>query len=67
MTTGPEDDLARIADLLGLRVSPADLEQEAPQIRVLLADQDKLLALPLDDRAPAFTPWLSPGPASARK
>jgi hypothetical protein len=65
MTTGPGDDLARMADLLGLRVPPADLEREAPQIRALLADQDALLALPLDDWEPAFTPWFSYGRLSA--
>jgi hypothetical protein len=65
MTTGPADDLARIADLLGLQVSPADLAREAPQIRALLADQDKLRALPLEDRAPAFTPRLFSAPAGS--
>lgn len=58
MTTGPGDDLARMAALLGLRVPPQDLEREAPQIRALLADQNTLLALPIDDLAPALTPWL---------
>lgn len=58
MTTGPVDDLGRMAALLGLRVPPQDLEREAPQIRALLADQDTLLVLPIDDLAPALTPWL---------
>jgi len=49
-----------MAGLLGLRVTRRDLEREAPHIRALLADQDKLLALPIDDRDPAFTPWLFP-------
>jgi len=64
MATGPGDDLARMALLLGLRVPLDDLEQEAPQIRALLADQDKLQALPLDDREPAFIPWLPIGPSA---
>ena len=54
------DDLARMAGLLGLRVTRKDLEREAPHIQALLADQEKLLALPIDDRDPAFTPWLFP-------
>ncbi len=58
MATGPVDDLARVAALLGLRVPPQDLEREAPQIRALLLDQDALSALPIDDLAPALTPWL---------
>ena len=65
MGTGPGDDLARMADLLGLRVPSPDLEQEAPQIRALLGDQDTLRALPLDDLAPALIPWLVPGGADA--
>jgi hypothetical protein len=62
MATGPGDDLARMARLLGLRVPPPELEQDASHIRTLLADQEKLLALPLDDREPAFIPWLPKGP-----
>ncbi len=65
MTMGPGDDVVRMARLLGLRVPLLDLEHEASQIRTLLADQDKLLALPIDDREPAFTPWLPPGRAGA--
>lgn len=67
MTAGPGDDLARMADLLGLRVPPADLEQEAPQIRTLLADQETLRTLPLDDQAPALIPWLVSGATDARE
>jgi hypothetical protein len=58
MTTGPVDDLARMAALLGLRMPPQDLEREAPSIRALLADQETLSALPIDDLPPALTPWL---------
>jgi hypothetical protein len=61
MCTGSGDDLARMADLLGLRVPSPDLDREAPQIRALLAEQDALRALPLDDQAPAFTPRLASG------
>jgi hypothetical protein len=50
-----------MADLLGLRVPSPDLDREAPQIRALLAEQDALRALPLDDQAPAFTPRLASG------
>ncbi len=64
MATEPGDDLVRMARLLGLRVSPPEIEQEASHIRTLLADQDKLQALPLDDREPAFIPWLPIGPSA---
>jgi hypothetical protein len=64
MATRPGDDLACMARLLGLRVPPPELEQEATHIRTLLADQEKLRALPLDDREPAFIPWLPLDPSA---
>ncbi len=67
MTAGPGDDLVRMADFLDLRVPRADLDRDASQIRALLADQDTLLALPLDDQEPAFTPRLGPGRPGAEE
>ena len=58
---GIVDDLARMAELLGVRVRRADLEQDAPQIQALLADQETLLALPIDGREPAWGPALPRG------
>lgn len=65
MGTGPGHDLALMAELLGLRVPSQELDREAPQIRALLAEQDALRALPLDDQPPAFTPRLSSGDPDA--
>jgi len=53
------DDLAHLAALVGARITRQELEQEAPLLRALLADQERLLALPIDDRAPALAPSLS--------
>lgn len=53
------DDLAQLAALVGARITRQELEREAPLLRALLADQDRLLALPIDDRAPALAPSLS--------
>lgn len=61
------DDLARMARLLGLGLTRKDLDREASQIGALLADQEKLLALPINDRDPAFTPCLFPRLPSAGK
>lgn len=55
------DDLARIAHLAGLSVSPEDLERLAPVLETLYADLDRLRALPIADLEPAFTPRLRGG------
>lgn len=55
------DDLERMARLAGLSVSPGDLERLAPALQALFADLDRLMALPIADLAPAFTPRLGGG------
>ncbi len=59
------DDLAQMADLVGVRITREELERDAPLIRALLADQDGLRSLPIDDREPAFVPWPPPSRVSA--
>ncbi len=48
------DDLARMAALLGLRVTREDLEQWAPLLQALFGDLERLTDLPIEDREPAF-------------
>jgi Asp-tRNA(Asn)/Glu-tRNA(Gln) amidotransferase C subunit len=55
------DDIARMAHLAGLSVSPGDLERLAPALQAMFADLDRLMALPIADLEPAFTPRLGGG------
>jgi hypothetical protein len=58
----PANDLERMAHLVGLSVSPADLERLAPALQTLFADLDRLMALPIADLEPAFSPRLGGAP-----
>jgi Asp-tRNA(Asn)/Glu-tRNA(Gln) amidotransferase C subunit len=55
------DDLARMAHLAGVSVSPGDLERLAPALQALFADLDRLMALPITGLEPAFIPRLGGG------
>jgi hypothetical protein len=55
------DDIARIAHLAGVSVPPGDLERLALALQALFADLDRLMALPIADLEPAFTPRLGGG------
>ena len=57
----PSDDLERMAHLVGLSLSPADLDRLAPVLQTLFADLDRLTALPIADLEPAFSPRLGGG------
>ncbi len=48
------DDLAHVADALGLRIPREDLERWAPMLIALFADLERLIDAPIDDREPAF-------------
>lgn len=50
------DDLARMAELLGLGVPRDELERWAPLVLALYRETDRLFSLPLAGREPAFTP-----------
>jgi hypothetical protein len=56
------DDLERMAHLVGLSLPPADLERLAPVLQTLFADLDRLMALPIADLEPAFSPRLGGAP-----
>jgi len=62
MATVP--DLERLAHLAGLSASAEELQGLAPLLAALYADLDRLMALPISDRAPAFAPVLSAGTPS---
>ncbi len=57
------DDLERMARLVGLSLSREDLGRLEPPLGTLYADLERLLALPILDLEPAFTPRLAPGAA----
>lgn len=48
------DDLAHVADVLGLRIPREDLARWAPMLIALFADLERLIDAPIDDREPAF-------------
>jgi len=56
------DDIARMAHLVGLSLPPADLQRLAPALQTLFADLDRLMALPIADLEPAFSPRLGGAP-----
>lgn len=57
-------DLERLAHLAGLSASTEELQGLVPLLETLYADLDRLMALPISDRAPAFAPVLSAGTPS---
>ena len=52
------EDLKRMAALAGLPIPAEDLERLAPSLGTLYAELERLMALPIADLEPAFSPRL---------